>query len=438
MPAKLIGFFTLLLAAFSSLASPAIQHWQTEQGTRVYFVDAPQLPMVDIRLIFDAGGARDGDLPGTALLTNAMLKEGTRTADTNAIAATFDNVGAKFSNESERDMAVLSLRTLVEDKAMNQAVDMFVEVSSQPAFPQSAFDRLKNQLKTSLQSQKQSPEKIAERRFYEALYGEHPYAQMPSGDENSIERIQIADLQAFFEQYYVAQNAVLVLVGDLREADAKALAEKISAALPTGETAAPLPAVAGLTAASEQRIDFPSSQSHLLVGQPGVTRTDPDYFELYVGNHVLGGGGLVSIINDEIREKRGLSYSAYSYFRPMREAGPFQMGLQTRNEQAEEALTVLRQTLREFVQTGPSDEQLEAAKQNITGGFALRLDSNSKIADYLGVIGFYQLPLDYLDNFKQRVNAVSKTAIQDAFLRRVDPDKMTTVIVGGKGENENQ
>jgi len=436
MPAKIIGFFALLLTAFSSFATPAIDHWQTEQGTRVYFVDAPQLPMVDIRLIFDAGGARDGDLPGTALLTNAMLKEGTADSDTNAIAAAFDDVGAKFGNESERDMAILSLRSLVEENALNQAVDMFVELSSQPAFPKDSFERLKNQLKTSLQAQKQSPEVIAERNFYQALYGDHPYGQMPSGNEESLEKITTANLEAFFKQYYVAQNAVLVIVGDLRQAEAKVLADKITSAIPRGEAAAPLPAVDDLATASEQHIEFPSSQSHLLVGQPGTTRTDPDYFELYVGNHVLGGGGLVSIINDEIREKRGLSYSAYSYFRPMREAGPFQLGLQTRNEQAEEALTVLRQTLRDFVKNGPTEEQLEAAKQNITGGFALRLDSNSKIADYLGVIGFYQLPLDYLDKFKQRVNAVSKAQIQDAFLRRVDPDKMATVIVGGKGDSK--
>ncbi|MEX1200985.1 MAG: pitrilysin family protein [Methylophaga sp.] len=436
MPAKIIGFFALLLTAFGSFATPAIEHWQTEQGTRVYFVDAPQLPMVDIRLIFDAGGARDGELPGTALLTNAMLKEGTAYSDTNAIAAAFDDVGAKFSNESERDMAILSLRSLVEENALNQAVDMFVELSSQPAFPKDSFERLKNQLKTSLQAQEQSPEAIAERNFYQALYGDHPYGKMPSGNEESLEKITTADLEAFFKQYYVAQNAVLVIVGDLRQAEAEVLANKITTALPSGEAAAPLPAVDALAAASEQHIEFPSSQSHLLVGQPGTTRTDPDYFELYVGNHVLGGSGLVSIISNEIREKRGLSYSAYSYFRPMREAGPYQLGLQTRNEQAEEALKVLRQTLRDFVQNGPTEEQLEAAKQNITGGFALRLDSNSKIADYLGVIGFYQLPLDYLDNFKQRVNAVSKAQIQDAFLRRVDPDKMATVIVGGKGESK--
>lgn len=436
MPAKFIGFFALLLTSFSVLAIPAIEHWQTPQGTRVYFVDAPQLPMVDIRLIFDAGSARDGDLAGTALLTNAMLKEGTKQSDTNKIAAAFDDVGAKFSTESERDMAVLSLRTLVEDKAMNQAVAMFTELASTPAFPEAPFARLKNQLKTSLQAEKQSPEKIAERHFYQALYGDHPYAQMPTGDEASLEKIDIADLQAFFKQYYVAQNAVLVMVGDLRSADAKALAEKIAAALPQGRAAAAVPPVAALSAASEEKITFPSTQSHLLVGQPGITRTDADYFPLYVGNHVLGGSGLVSIINDEIREKRGLSYSAYSYFRPMREAGPYQLGLQTRNEQADEALKVLRQTLRDFVKNGPTDEQLEAAKQNITGGFALRLDSNSKIADYLGVIGFYELPLDYLETLKQRVNDVTKAEIQDAFKRRINPDKMATVIVGGKSENK--
>eukprot|EP00487_Bulimina_marginata_P002359 TRINITY_DN15484_c0_g1_i1.p1 TRINITY_DN15484_c0_g1~~TRINITY_DN15484_c0_g1_i1.p1 ORF type:complete len:134 (+),score=34.08 TRINITY_DN15484_c0_g1_i1:194-595(+) len=133
------------------------------------------------------------------------------------------------------------------------------------------------------------------------------------------------------------------------------------------------------------------------MGQPGINRADPDYFALYVGNHILGGSGLVSKLSDEIREKRGLSYSVYSYFRPMRQWGPYQFGLQTRNDQAEEALDVLKNTLKTFIADGPSEDELIAAKQNITGGFALRVDSNSKIADYLAMIGFYGLPLDYLE-----------------------------------------
>jgi zinc protease len=162
-----------------------------------------------------------------------------------------------------------------------------------------------------------------------------------------------------------------------------------------------------------------------------MRRGDPDYLPLYVGNHILGGSGLVSRISDEVREKRGLSYSAYSYFVPMRVAGPFTLGLQTRNENRAEALAVLRQTLARYVGEGPTDEELLAAKKNITGGFPLNIDSNSDILGYIAMIGFYGLPLDYLDTFNQRVEAVTAAQIRDAFARRVHPERMVTVTVGG-------
>ena len=389
MLAKFSFLFTGLLLAFSVSASPQIENWQTANGTQVYFVKAQELPILDIRLVFDAGAARDPK-GGVALLTSSMLNQGTKNKDTDAIATAFDDVGAEFSSESERDMAVLSLRTLSKADALQPAIDTFVEVISQPSFPERSFDRLINQVKTSLQSEKQSPSAIADRAFYQQLYDDHPYSSMPIGTEASIEEISIADLQQFYQQFYVANNAVLVIVGDVDIKQAKALSEKISGSLPAGKKAAALPEVEPLETAQQKNLPYPSSQTTILMGQPGLTRDDPDFFPLYVGNHVLGGSGLVSIISDEIREKRGLSYSAYSYFRPMREAGPYQFGLQTRNDQAELALEVLNQTLVDFVEQGPTKEQLTAAQKNITGGFALRLDSNSKIADYLAMIGFYQ------------------------------------------------
>jgi zinc protease len=162
-----------------------------------------------------------------------------------------------------------------------------------------------------------------------------------------------------------------------------------------------------------------------------MDRKDPDFFPLYVGNHILGGSGLVSQLYEEVREKRGLSYSVYSAFIPMQKKGPFILGLQTRNDQLEEALGVLRETLQRFHDQGPTDKELVAAKKNITGGFALRIDSNSKIIEYLAVIGFYGLPLDYLETFNDKVMAVTREQIRDAFQRRVHPDVMATVIVGG-------
>lgn len=433
MLAKFSASFLGLLLSFSVAASPQIENWQTSNGTQVLFVEAKELPMLDIRLVFDAGAARDPK-GGVALLTSSMLNQGSKNKDTDAIATAFDDVGAEYSAESERDMAVLSLRTLSKADALQPAIDTFVEVIGQPVFPEKSFDRLINQVKTSLQSEKQSPSAIADRAFYQQLFGEHPYAAMPIGTEASVNGITVADLQQFYQQYYVANNAVLVIVGDADSKQAKALAEKISNSLPTGKKAAALPEVEPLESAQELRLPYPSSQTTILMGQPGLTRDDADFFPLYVGNHILGGSGLVSIISNEIREKRGLSYSAYSFFRPMREAGPYQFGLQTRNDQAEQALQVLKQTLVDFVEQGPTTEQLTAAQKNITGGFALRLDSNSKIADYLAMIGFYQLPLDHLDTFNARVEAVTVEQIKAAYKKRIHPQKMITVLVGGEAE----
>ena len=194
----------------------------------------------------------------------------------------------------------------------------------------------------------------------------------------------------------------------------------------------------GKIAASEQRIAHPASQSHILIGAPGIARNDADYFPLYVGNYILGGGGFVSRLMNEVREKRGMAYSVYSYFMPMQQPGAFQIGLQTKKEQADEALQLVRKTVRTFVEKGVTEKELRAAKQNIIGGFPLRIDSNRKILDYLSVIGFYQLPLTYLDDFTARVDQVTTRQIHDAFKRHVDPDAMATVIVGAPEEKTEQ
>ena len=173
-----------------------------------------------------------------------------------------------------------------------------------------------------------------------------------------------------------------------------------------------------------------------MIGAPGVARGDPDYIALFVGNHVLGGGGFVSRITEEVRQKRGLAYSASSYFYPLRREGPFVISMQTRRDQAAQALEVARATLAAFVKGGPTAEELEAAKRNIVDGFPLRIDSNRKIHDHLAMIGFYRLPLTYLEDFVKSVERVSAAEIRDAFRRRVDPARMVTVVVAGDADGK--
>ena len=415
-------------------ATPQIEHWTTANGARVYFVAAPELPMVDIRLIFDAAAARDGDKAGTALLTNALLNEGTPAMNADQIAARFDSLGAQFGGAALKDMAVVTLRSLTDPKLLDPAVETLAAVVTKPTFPETSLERERKRLLVALQGKKQSPGALADEAFFKAIYGDHPYAHDPSGTEESIPTITRQDLIDFHKRYYVASNAVIAIVGALDRAGAETLANAVIGQLPKGEPAPALPQVQPLSKAKEINTPFPSSQTHLLIGQPGMKRGDPDYFPLYVGNHILGGSGLVSRLSEEVREKRGLSYSTYSYFSPMRQLGPFQMGLQTRNDQAEEARRVMMETLEQFIAEGPTEEELTAAKQNLTGGFALQLDSNKKIAQYVAMIGFYGLPLDYLDTLLGKIEAVTIDQIKDAFNRRLQPDRMVTVMVGGAGQ----
>ncbi len=414
-------------------AGPQIQHWQTENGARVYYVPAPELPMLDIRIIFDAAGARD-DIPGVALMTNGLLEEGTGKMNADEIADAFAAVGAQFGSSSHRDMSIVSLRSLTQTDLLDKAVDTMTQVINQPSFPEESLERERKRMLIALQGKKQSPGAIAKETFFTELYGDHPYANEATGTEETVKQIKRSHLIEHHKRYYVGRNTIIAIVGAVDRKQAEALAEKIIGPLPPGKPAQAIPEVNSLAKASLVKKEFPSSQTHLLVGQPAVKRGDDDYFALFVGNHILGGSGLVSRLSEEIREKRGLSYSTYSYFSPMRQRGPFQLGLQTRNDQAEEALEILKQTLVEFMEKGPSKDELESAKKNITGGFALNLDSNSKIIENIAMIGFYQLPLDYLDTYTDKIDAVSIEQIKAAFKRHVQPDKMVTVMVGGEAE----
>lgn len=407
-----------------------IQTWQTGNGAKVMYVHAPQLPMVDVRVVFDAGSARDGEQPGIANLTNDLLDQGAGKLSADEIARRFDQVGASFGAGVDRDMATLSLRSLTTADLLDPALDTFKTVLEAPRFDADAFARERQRVLVGLKNLEQDPGDVAQRAFYRHLYGKHPYGHIVLGTRDVVQGLKPADAKAFYKRYYVGHNALVAVVGDVSRAQAEKMAERLVGALPAGEKPAPLPKPQPLQKAQTLRIPHPSAQTHLLVGQLGVQRGARDYFPLYVGNHILGGSGFGSRVLEEIREKRGLAYSAYSYFVPLEVPGPFVMGLQTRTAKAQTADEVLMKTVRQFVQDGPSAKELADAKQAITGGFPLRIDSNSNIIGYLAVIGFYDLPLDYLKTFNKHIEAVTLPEVKQAFHERLHPDRMLTVEVG--------
>ena len=420
----------LLLLAAPLAAAPDIQEWRTPNGARVLFVATDALPMVDVQVVFDAGSARDGQRYGLAQLTSALLGEGAGELDADAVAARFEGLGARFGHGAERDMASVSLRSLTDPKLLDPALDLLATVLRAPAFPAAALERERQTMLLALQAEQQSPGDLAAKAFYRALYDDHPYGNPPNGTETSLRALTRDDVVAFYKRHYVARNALVAIVGDLDRAGAEALATRVTAGLVEGVAAPTLPPVPKLQVPISVHVDHPSQQTHVLLGQPGMTRGDPDYFPLDLANHALGGSGLVSRLSQEVREARGLAYSVYSYFVPMREAGPFQLGLQTRSDQAADAIAILRENLGKYVAEGPTAEEFAFSKRNVIGGYPLRIDSNGKLIGYLAMIGFYGLPLDYLDRFIERVDTVALDAAREAFARRVDPQRLVTITVG--------
>ena len=426
----------LALWSVSTIAGPKIETWATTNGARVYFVPTEGLPLVDIRVVFDAGSARDGAQFGLAMLTSGLLDTGAGQWNADAIAQRLEGVGAHLGTGVSRDTAWVTLRSLTAPKLLEPALETLREILQHPNFSPTDFEREKKNLLVGLKQREESPADLAGIAFFQTLYGNHPYAHPKEGNIDTVEKLTREDLQKFFQHYYVAKNALIVIVGEVGKPQAESIANGLLSGLPTGESAPALPAVDQPTASKTERKFFPSAQTHVYSGLPGMKVGDVDYFPLYVGNHILGGNGLVSKISEEVREKRGLSYNASSNFYPFREQGPFLMGLQTKKGQSDEALQVMQKTLSDFINAGPTAKELEASKKNITGGFAMRLDSNQKLVDQVASIAFYGLPLDYLDTFIGKVEAVTPEQIQKAFKARIEPGKLQTVLVGADAPHE--
>lgn len=425
------------LASYQSVSGVLdIQYWLTENGVPVYFVRVPTLPMVDVELVFDAGAARNGTKGGLAYLTNQLLAEGTAELSAEQVAENFDDVGAQYTATSQRDMANVHLRSLSQPDKLVPAVQTLAAILSQPAFAEQGFKREQQNMISSLKLQAQSPEKVAMRAFYSALYPQQPYANWVLGDESAVKALTQQDVKAFHQQYYVAKNVSVAIVGDVTAQEADALAQTLTRNLPQGAKPAPLPAVPNLSKAVFQKIHFPSHQTHLIIGEPGVKQGDPDFYALNLGNHVLGGNSSVTRLFDVIRNQHGLAYSVASYFIPMKERGPFILMCQTRNDQAEKARTMLENQLKQFVSHGPTQEELDQAKQNLVGGYALSFDSNQAICRQLAAMGFYSLPLNYFNEFKPTIEKLTIADVKAAFQKRISPQNLAVVMLGNSNQEK--
>jgi zinc protease len=288
----------------------------------------------------------------------------------------------------------------------------------------------KKQFYMAIAQANSSPDTLATEVFFQNLYANHPYAHPVNGTEESLKKINRQELLQFYKKYYVGNNATLIFVGAIDSKTAHQLAEKLIHELPQGEIAASISKAISLKKAKKIHLPFPSSQTVVRLGQLGIDHQNPNYFSLMVGNYILGGASLTSQLAIEVREKNGLSYSIDSQFVPMPGPGPFLITLSTQNKQANAAIELTEDVLKHYVNNGPSQEELDAAKSYLNGSFPLSLASNKTIASLLLRMTFYHLPSNYLDTYLENINKVTRDDIKHAFQQEVHPERLLKVTVG--------
>ncbi|QWD39466.1 insulinase family protein [Polynucleobacter paneuropaeus] len=429
-----IGLLTSVQAALP------IQQLDSYKGAKAYLVQTQSLPMLDIEISIDAGARYDpASKAGLAIMTAELLDNGIRSAGRNLteaqIADEIADLGADIKIGVSGERAMILVRCLSRPDIRDRAIQLARLILSSPTYDSVVVNREKQRISAGLLEAETKPDFVLDRRFRKAVYGNYPLGNAVT--VKSIAGLSVSDLKQFHQQFYRSDRVIVSMVGDVSKSEAQEIMQTLVKDLPqTGSSIPPLPELARspVENLSEREITIPfdSQQAHIAMGMTAIARNNPDYFPLIVGNYALGGGGFVSRLMNEVREKRGLAYSVFSYFAPGQETGIFQAGLQTKNDQASMALDVMKETISQFIAKGPTQSELDAAKANLINGFPLRIDNNRKLLDNVSSIAWNGLPLNTLDTWTEQVNAVTREQVEIAFQKYLAMDRMKIVVLGAK------
>ena len=431
----IILVFGLLQSAQAILP---IEKLDSVKGAKAYLVQTQALPMLDIEISIDAGDRFDPTgKSGLASMTAELMNYGARSSkgalSEAQIADEIADLGANFGISVGGERAVIRIRSLSRKDLRDRVVQLASAMLSAPTYDAKILEREKQRAITGLLEAETKPESVLERRFRKSVYGNYPLSESPS--VKSVGSVSVSDLARFHQQFYRGDRIIVSIVGDVSPAEANEIVEVLLKNVP--QSGAAIPALQQFErspieplASRQIYIPFDSQQAHIAMGMTAITRSNPDYFPLIVGNYILGGGGFVSRLMSEVREKRGLAYSVFSYFAPGKDTGIFQAGLQTKGDQATLALDVMNSTIANFIANGATPSELQAAKANLVNGFPLRIDNNRKLLDNVSSIAWNDLPLDTLETWTTKVDAVTLEQVSAAFQKYLAMDRMKIVVLG--------
>jgi zinc protease len=423
----------IFLFLILSLARPAnameIKQVKSPGGIEAWLVESHEVPLVALRFAFAGGSAQDpAGKPGVANFVSGMLDEGAGDLDSATFQERMEDIAMRMNFEDSRDTFYGSVETLTKNR--DAAMQLVKLALTKPRFDQDAIERIRRQLLANLSYELRSPERLAARAWYETAFPGHAYGMPEKGTDASITSIVRDDLDNYCKRVFAKSNLKVVAVGDIDEASFAKLLDEVFGDLPEK---AQLQDVSDTEPGNGGRIEvlqMDVPQSVAVFGMGGLKRKDPDFMAGFVLNHIIGGGGFSAILMEEVREKRGLAYSVYSYLNPMDHSAIYLGSVATKNESIAESLDIIRRELKRIAENGVSEEDLKNAKSYLTGSYALRFDTNGKIASQLLGILVEDMGIDYVDKRNALIEALTVEDLKRAAARFLKPDDLIVVVVG--------
>ena len=435
------AFARVALAAFAAFAAlpltvllsrPAhamdIQTVKSPGGLAAWLVEEHGNPVMALRFSFEGGNAQDPEgKDGLANFMTAMMDEGAGDIKSGEFQERMEDIAMRMSYDDGRDSFYGNFETLTMHR--EKAVELLRLAINKPRFDTDAVDRIRKQLQANLVYSARDPEKVSGKEWNARAFPGHAYGRPAQGTEATLASITGADLETFRKKNFAKSNLKIVAVGDITAAELGKLIDTLFGDLPANADLKPIPAVK-LTAGKQELIEMDVPQSVATFGAPAMARKDPDFMTAFVLNQLVGGGGFASRLMEEVREKRGLAYSVYSYILPMRQSSMLIGGVATKTESIDESLRVIRGEFKRIAEEGPTETELKNAKSYLTGSYALRFDSNSKIATQLLGLLEEGFGTDYIEKRNSLVDAVTMEDAKRVAKTLFDEKNLIITVVG--------
>lgn len=428
--AAALASIVLIQASGTSPASAMnIQTIKSPGGIEAWLVEEHSVPLMALRFSFEGGSSQD--MPGkegTANFITGMMDEGAGDIKSSDFQESMEEIAMRMSWSDSKDSLYGSLETLTQNR--DKAVALLKLAVTKPRFDPDAVDRIRGQLMANLMYAEKDPDKVAGKAWFATAFQGHPYGRSSDGTPKTIAAMTPEDLHAYHKRLFAKDNLKIVAVGDINAAELGKLLDEVFGELPDKAQLNPVPQTGVVNGGSQTIIDMNVPQSVAVFGLPAMARKDPDFMAAFVINHILGGGGFSAKLMEEVREKRGLAYSVYSYLQPFEHSSVMTGSVATKNDGMAESLDIIRTELRRMAENGPDPKDFDAAKSYLIGSYPLRFDTNAKIASQLLGLMEEGFGPDYVDNRNKLVEAVTIEDAKRVARRLLETDKLIVTIVG--------